>query len=220
MVKALYFSIYTTFALLIGSSQLTDMNHSEDEIKKVLNELFAARSHFLVDKTANMTKYYDPSHRSSRNAYRVEKKRKDYLNTWADYRGVHFTDSKSKIRVTRIQIEGDTAKVTLAHSQKLSYIYVDQVLPPQSFGIGTWHAVTLKKRTGIGPCSKSGIWIRSKKIPSSLMGLLVGRCLFQNTMKSWRTVKSTKGRKPLTMPTNTPVLLGVQGIMDDITPNT
>ncbi|MBT2764872.1 amidase domain-containing protein [Paenibacillus sp. ISL-20] len=148
MTKAVYFSIYTTIVLLFGSSHITNTNPPEAEIKKYLNELFAVRSSFLVNKTSNMTSYYDQAYNSSRNAYRVEEKRKTYLNTWGNYRGIHFTDSQSDIRVTRIQMEGDTAKVSLAHSQKLSYIYVDKILPTQSFGIGTWHAITLKKKNG------------------------------------------------------------------------
>ncbi|SEM69559.1 Putative amidase domain-containing protein [Paenibacillus sp. cl141a] len=148
MIKTAYLSMFTTLILLFGSSPIANTNHSEEEIKRYLDELFAARSTFLVKPNSKMTKYYDQATRSSRNAFRVEEKRKTYLNTWGEHRGIHFTGSQSKIRVTRIQTEGDTAKVSLAHSQKLSYIYVDKVLPPQSFGIGTWHSLTLKKKGG------------------------------------------------------------------------
>ncbi|MGG3279137.1 amidase domain-containing protein [Paenibacillus solani] len=195
MAKALYFSIYTTLALLFGSSQFTNINHSEDEIKKYMNELFAVRSNFLVNKTANMTKYYDQAHSSSRNAYRVEEKRKTYLNTWADYRGIHFTDSQSKIRVTRIQVEGDTAKVTLAHSQKLSYIYVDQVLPPQSFGIGTWHAVTLKKKNGNWTVFKEWYLDPIEENPKQIDGTPGGKVSFPRHNEIVKDSKKYKRKK-------------------------
>lgn len=121
----------------------------EDELRSFLTNLFEARSSFLADdKGAHIEPFYDSGISSSLHAYHVELNRKQYLQAWGHARGIHITDAKSSIRINRLKLTGDTAVVSLAHSQQLNYMYTSRILLPQSFGIGTWHAITLTKRGG------------------------------------------------------------------------
>ncbi|UVI33412.1 amidase domain-containing protein [Paenibacillus spongiae] len=58
---------------------------------------------------------------------------------------MHITKATSEIRIVRIKFSTDIAKVSFVQSLKLSYVYDDRNLPEQSMGIGTRHAVVLKK---------------------------------------------------------------------------
>ncbi|UNK16206.1 amidase domain-containing protein [Paenibacillus sp. N3/727] len=195
MTKTFCISIFTIIVLLYGGVSETFAKNSEEEVITFLNDLFVARSNFLVNKPSNVAKYYDQTSKTSRNAYRVEQKRMTYLNTWGNHRGIHFTDSQSGIRITRIQIEGDTAKVSLAHSQKLSYMYVDKILHPQSFGIGTWHAITLKKKDGAWIVFKEWYLDPLEENPKLIAGKLGGAVHFPPHKKEVKDGEKYKRQK-------------------------
>lgn len=118
---------------------------TEYEVKKNLEDLFSARSNYLAERNHHMEQYYDMKSPLSRQAYTLEVKRKTYLHTWAKYRNMKITDCKSKIHISKIHIKDQTATVSLGHSQQITYAYNDQMSTSHSFGLGTWHAVTLKK---------------------------------------------------------------------------
>jgi hypothetical protein len=76
-----------------------------------------------------------------------------YLGTWAEKRGVNFTEAVGNTRIVRTKVQGNIANVSLLYSLKLTYEYpVMQLKPqsfgvgtPQSFGVGTRHGITLKR---------------------------------------------------------------------------
>ncbi|WP_036736578.1 amidase domain-containing protein [Paenibacillus zanthoxyli] len=140
--------VIAVFLLLFGAEPVSGTESTETEVRGFLTHLFAARSEFVTNMPSGLEKYYDQKYGSSRHAYRVEANRNTYLHAWGEHRGIHFVDSQSRIRITRIRIEGDTAQITLTHSQKLSYMYANKILPTQWFGLGTWHTLTLKKNKG------------------------------------------------------------------------
>ncbi|WP_426249437.1 amidase domain-containing protein [Paenibacillus pabuli] len=75
----------------------------------------------------------------------MEVNRKTYLHEWAKHRNMKIIDCQSKIHISRIKIRDNTATISLGHSQQITYAYNDQLSAKHSFGLGTWHAVTLKK---------------------------------------------------------------------------
>ncbi|NIK75457.1 hypothetical protein FHS15_000557 [Paenibacillus castaneae] len=134
------------FVTFVCNGHVSDAkSNQEKEVKAFIDEIFAVRSSLLINKNTNIEDYYVRGYRLSEHALRLEQKRSEYLQAWGEKRAIHFVDASSQIRIIRLQIEGDTAKVSLAHSQKLSYMYANKILPLQSFGIGTKHALTLKK---------------------------------------------------------------------------
>lgn len=118
---------------------------SENEIKQILNNLFTNKSDYLADRDNNLADFYDNKHSLSRRAYKMEVDRKLYLHSWAKKRNMKIVNSQSKIRVTRVRIGENVAVVSLGHSQKISYSYNNHPSSAQWFGLGTWHAITLKK---------------------------------------------------------------------------
>lgn len=117
----------------------------EIEISQNLESLFAQRSKYLAGQTNNMVRYYDIQSPLSRHAYTMEINRKTYLHAWSEHRNMKITDCQSKIHISKIRVRDNTATVSLGHSQQITYAYKDQLSSTHSFGLGTWHAVTLKK---------------------------------------------------------------------------
>ncbi|OAX49800.1 amidase domain-containing protein [Paenibacillus sp. AD87] len=119
---------------------------TEREITQHLESLFSQRSKYLAAQNNNMDRYYDIKSPLSRHAHTMEVNRKTYLHAWAEHRNMKITDVLSKIHISKIRVRDNTATVSLGHSQQITYAYNDQLSSTHSFGLGTWHAVTLKKK--------------------------------------------------------------------------
>ena len=141
--------------LLVG---LTPLNASETfaqedydkrEVDSFLTQLFVDRNAFLVNRLPeSINKYYIHTEKVSGYAYQMELRRGKYINTWADKRGIRLIGAEPTIRITRFKKNGDVAHVSLVQMAKISYDYNTVYPPPQSFGVGTRHALTLKKIDG------------------------------------------------------------------------
>ncbi|MFD0711630.1 amidase domain-containing protein [Paenibacillus sp. GCM10027626] len=121
---------------------------AEETVRRFLQSLFDERTQFFVDKKQEeISKYYRIQEKLSKSAFQHEINKTEYLHEWAKKRKMQFVDASSTIRIVRLHISKDTAKVSLIQQLKLDYVYLNNKnLPPQSFGIGTRHAVVLKKR--------------------------------------------------------------------------
>lgn len=129
-----------------GPAQASPATNPPDEIASIMSELFRERAQFLIDLNSDsLGSYYDQGHKQGQQALRHEKNRRRYVHRWAETRNLKWVDASSEIRIRRIQVHGNWAKVYLNQSLRLSYVYLDRFLPPQSFGIGTRHSVILQK---------------------------------------------------------------------------
>ena len=142
-------------SLLIGLTPLNSFAFSlkqdseKEEITIFLSQLFKDRNAFLINQQPKtIEKYYNQSELASRYAFQLELKRAKYLNAWADKRGLRLIAAEPRIRIARLKQNGDIVKVSLVESTKISYDYKMSHLPPQAFGVGTRHALTLKKESG------------------------------------------------------------------------
>ncbi|GGD77417.1 amidase domain-containing protein [Paenibacillus nasutitermitis] len=138
-------SIVIAFAPITGydsSSQGSD----KEEITRFLSQLYNDRNTFLIHPhPETIEKYYIKTEGASRYAYQMELRRATYLNSWAEKRNIRLISTEPNIRLGRLKKDGDEAKVTLVQSVRISYQYKSSQLPSQSFGVGTRHALTLKK---------------------------------------------------------------------------
>ncbi|WP_379344209.1 amidase domain-containing protein [Paenibacillus sp. GCM10027629] len=126
--------------------KMVAISDEERNVTSFLNELYALRANLLIhNHQVQIEQHYVHGHKASDYAMRQELKRAEYIHTWGEKRGIRFIDAKSDIRITRIQFDGDLARISLVQSLKLSYFYLQSYAPSQSFGIGTRHALTLKK---------------------------------------------------------------------------
>jgi len=139
-------------SILIGFTPLKaysfDLNHEgyKEEISLFLSQLYKDRNDFLISQRPEaIQKYYRMSERPSRHAYQMEVRRAKYLYSWAEKRGLRLVAAEPFIRIARLKKEGNVATVSLIQSAKISYAYKSSNLPPQSFGVGTRHALTIKK---------------------------------------------------------------------------
>jgi hypothetical protein len=118
----------------------------KEEISSFLKNVFEARNGLILEQNPETIKsFYATGKKSSRYAMEYEITRAKYMSTWAKKRGVKFTEAVGDTRIVRTNVQGDTAKVSLLYSLKLTYEYEGKQLKPQSFGVGTRHGITLKK---------------------------------------------------------------------------
>lgn len=118
----------------------------ENEVRVFLDKLYKQRADVLINHNAKqLENYYLKGSKVSKFAYRNEENRTNYLNEWALKRAIKLVKANSDIRIVRLKLANDTAKVSLVQSLKVDYTYLNKYVPIQSFGIGTEHFITLKK---------------------------------------------------------------------------
>jgi hypothetical protein len=121
----------------------------KEEIEAVLIHIFEQRANVMINQNVHeLEAHYLTNQQVSRYAYRNEKNRVNYVNKWADKRAIRLVAAQSNIRIVRLKTKGDTAIVSLDQSLKISYDYLNKIVPIQSFGVGTRNFMTLKKING------------------------------------------------------------------------
>jgi hypothetical protein len=126
---------------------LASGTQEKDEISTALNVLYKDRAQNLLNSALEkrLESYYIPSLNSSKFALGIEVTRAKYLQAWASNRNIKFTDSQSEVHIVRIRLDQDHAHVVLIQRNRLEYIYLNKIIKPQVFGLGTRHVLTLKK---------------------------------------------------------------------------
>lgn len=148
----LFLGAVLAFPLFPGSTRAAENeqpNVQEEEVAAALNHIFAERAKAMVSgKYEMLEQFYAAGQATAKHAYRHERNRILYVNTWAEHRGLKLDAADSSIRIIRSNISGNTAKVSLVQSQKIGYLYKQKTLPVQFFGVGTRHFLTLIKQDG------------------------------------------------------------------------
>ncbi|WP_431089995.1 amidase domain-containing protein [Paenibacillus sp. 8b26] len=120
---------------------------NQDEVIPFLQELFDDRTRLLMDQDkTHIEDHYLLKDKRSNYAYLHEMNRAEYIQEWAKHRKMKFVNAESSIRIARAEVLGDTAKVSLVQSLKLSYEYIGSYPGQHDFGIGTRHGITLRKK--------------------------------------------------------------------------
>lgn len=119
----------------------------EQELTAYLDQVFRARTGFLVRGSLDsLDNYYQTTDKSGRVALHHEKKRREYIQAWANKRNLLLAGSRSEIKIVRMHSSEDTVRVTLVHRELLEYGYLNTPVDRlQSFGLGTRHVLTLHK---------------------------------------------------------------------------
>ncbi|OBA08310.1 hypothetical protein A9P44_01760 [Paenibacillus polymyxa] len=119
----------------------------KDNVVPFLQELFEDRTRLLMNQDKkHIEDHYLLKDKRSNYAYLHEINRAEYIQEWAKHRKIKFVNAESSIRIARIEVLGDIAKVSLVQSLKLSYEYVNTYPGQHDFGIGTRHGITLRKK--------------------------------------------------------------------------
>ncbi|AJS57792.1 amidase domain-containing protein [Paenibacillus sp. IHBB 10380] len=148
-IRLVYILIF--LALFFSLTEKIDANENKQkkEIEETLNHIFKQRAGIMINQNIHeLETHYLINQQLSSNAYRNEKNRINYVNEWAKKRAIRLVNANSDIRLVRLNIRENTAIVSLVQSFKLSYDYLNKIVPVQTFGVGTRHFITLKKIDG------------------------------------------------------------------------
>lgn len=140
-------------ALCDGDAPLVALAHTDsgsiNEVQVALKDIFTGRAQVLINQNSRLLNhYYLTDQAAGRNAVQNEQRRTRYVNAWASKRSIKLVKAHSDFRIIRTNVQGDTAKVSVVQSLKISYAYINKTIPEQSFGIGTRHFMTLKRTRG------------------------------------------------------------------------
>jgi hypothetical protein len=124
------------------------------EVKAELARIFNLRAESLVTGNMEVLKTFYTPEQLSRFAFMHEKERTRYVHTWADKRAIKISRAESGLRINRLSVSGNTAKVSLVQSLRIGYVYCNTILPEQWFGVGTRHFLTLRKTEGAWKIAK------------------------------------------------------------------
>ncbi|BAU29163.1 putative amidase-like protein [Aneurinibacillus soli] len=145
-MKKIIVNCLCVFLLVVPRPVHATESDTEAEIHAFLNKLFEVRTQLLIENNSRMIeKYYNPKQKTSLYALQHENRRANYIQKWAEKRGVAFVEANSSITITRTKIQGNMATISLLHTLKLTYIYPGKSIRPQSFGTGTRHGIRLEK---------------------------------------------------------------------------
>ncbi|MEF2967157.1 amidase domain-containing protein [Paenibacillus sp. M1] len=140
--------VLSVCCLYRGEEVLAKRNKPKDEVEVYLKHVFDKRADVLVNQKISDLEADYLTNKVSRNALFNEFRRVKYINTWAAIRAIKLIDADSEIRIVRTKVTDETAVVSIVQSLKISYDYLNEIVPVQSFGIGTRHFITLKKSEG------------------------------------------------------------------------
>lgn len=141
------FSISIAGCFWCGEVHAND-SKAEEDIKVFLNQVYEKRAEAMIHQNDHVLEDNYLSDKASINALHNEKRRIKYINSWAGKRSIKLVDAKSEIKIVRVKLMNEIATVSVVQSLKVSYDYLNKIVPVQSFGIGTRHFMTLKKANG------------------------------------------------------------------------
>ncbi|BFH14467.1 amidase domain-containing protein [Paenibacillus melissococcoides] len=149
MVRKTMFIMLSLCCIWITAiAEAASSGDKDEEVTGYIQQVFKDRTNFLIHQQEQAIRDHYAASGSSRHALRHEIDRSAYIHAWAERRGMQFINADSDVRIIRAKVRGNKATVSVVESLRLDYIYTHSVVPTQSFGIGTRHAITLTKEDG------------------------------------------------------------------------
>lgn len=119
---------------------------AEADIKERIKQIFTVRNQALLAEDKNkLQTLYDQEVKKGVWAYEHELKKMKYLHTWSAKQGVKFTQIKPEVVVRSIEEEADELSVSLMVATTYQYVYQGEPDKYNSFRIGTYHVVDLRR---------------------------------------------------------------------------
>lgn len=120
---------------------------NEKEVYDRVCEIFKARnSAFITKDLTILPEYFDTSSKYGNWSLDHEVKRVKYLNDWSYARGITFTDITSQVILNKVYSTTDGVRLGILESYKFEYKYDDDPEVLNTFGVGVYHTVNLKKK--------------------------------------------------------------------------
>lgn len=122
----------------------------DEEITNAINTIFENRNKALINGDANLIKnIFDTKVKYGTWAFEYEKKKMEYIHNWQGKQGINFTGILPKVVISRIRDKGDNSySVNLMCSAEYKYRYENEPEAENSFKIGSYHVLNLRKDNG------------------------------------------------------------------------
>ncbi|TDL47679.1 hypothetical protein E2R60_28760 [Paenibacillus dendritiformis] len=146
--KTLFIMLSLCCIWITAAAEAASSVDKDEEVTGYIQQLFKDRTNFLIHQQEQAIRHHYAPSSSSRHALRHEVERSAYIHAWAERRGLQFISADSDVRVIRARVRENKATVSVVESLRLDYIYTHSIVPTQTFGIGTRHALTLTKEDG------------------------------------------------------------------------
>lgn len=121
----------------------------EKELHAKVKEIFDTRALAIITGAdpGPALAYYDTTATLGRWALSHEQTKLNYVQSWAQKRGVRFTEAESSLRIPWSRAQEDTAELIVYQTLKLGYVYPDDTTINR-FGIGTRHWMEFVRKDG------------------------------------------------------------------------
>lgn len=145
------------FIYVIQSNKvLTAANNQNEEITKVVQQIFINRNMAMIDENAAYIQdMYDRNTKYGIWAYEYEIKKMKYLHNWEVRQGVRFVDIIPTVVLRSIKGSLDSYSVNLMCSTEYKYVYEGEPGKINSSRIGTYHILKL--------INKNDEWVITKE---------------------------------------------------------
>lgn len=151
------------FYTFINTPVWAEAGVDEKELTKRIQEIYDCRAGALITGATakHIPGLYDLSSKYARWALDHEQNRINFMQTWAEKRGVKFTDIKAKVVVKNLRTTDNSAKFTVHQTMDLTYQYPGQKNVDR-FRVGMIHWVEL--------VNKEGKWLIRKEYYTDALG--------------------------------------------------
>ncbi len=142
--------IAITLAGLFGPAECKPASSPvETELHDELNEILNSRAQAIITGAdpEPALDCYDTTAKLGRWALSHEQAKLNYMQLWAQKRGVSITEAKPSLQIPWSRIYNNTAELTVHQTLQLGYVYPDDPTVNR-FGIGTRHWMKMVRKDG------------------------------------------------------------------------
>lgn len=143
-IAAVLLIIFTVGFIFSTPPANSEPSDKESQLQNCVREIFEARSLAIITGAdpAPVLTSYETSETLGLWAQIHERERLDYIQLWANKRGVNFTEAKSSINIPWYRLEGNFAELVVNETLQLGYIYPGNPTVNR-FGTGSRHWLKL-----------------------------------------------------------------------------
>ncbi|MBC7106062.1 MAG: hypothetical protein H5T97_08985, partial [Firmicutes bacterium] len=120
-----------------------------EELQARVEEIFATRARAIITGAdpAPVLADYDVDSKLGRWALAHERSKLNFVQLWAQKRGVRISEAEASISIPWFRMHGDSAEFLVYQTLRLGYVYPGDNRV-NNFGIGTRHAMKLVRKDG------------------------------------------------------------------------
>ncbi len=150
LTETIVSSILSNKDAIVTSKTLSSVTDEEllNKFQTLVEDLFEKRNSAILFKDCEgLKEFYDLNKKVGVWAYENETKKINYFSNWSEKQGANFTNIVSTVKVTKAtEKEKDLYGVICYGCTNFTYSYIDQPGVCNTFKLGTYHYLNLKKQ--------------------------------------------------------------------------